>query len=83
MIPAHRAIIRMRRALAEARVASEREEYLAIVATMVSRHGEPVEIHEPEQRDSVLPPVLAGNQETRATASKHFQETRRILSGIK
>lgn len=27
-------------------------------------------------------PIIALNQETRATASKHFQETRRILKGI-
>lgn len=30
-----------------------------------------------------LPPVLASNQEARATASKHFQEARRLLKGIR
>lgn len=33
------------------------------------------------QGDSI-PPVLASNQEARATASKHFQEARRLLKGI-
>jgi hypothetical protein len=30
-----------------------------------------------------MPPVLASNQEARATASKHFQEARRLLKGIR
>ncbi len=34
-------------------------------------------------RSDSVPPVLAGNQEARATASKHFQEARRLLKGIK
>lgn len=34
-------------------------------------------------RSPSMPPVLAGNQVARATASKHFQEARRLLKGIK
>jgi hypothetical protein len=34
-------------------------------------------------RPSLLPPVLASNVETRATATKHFQKTREILRGIR
>ena len=30
-----------------------------------------------------MPPVLVSNQEARATASKHFQEARRLLKGIR
>ena len=34
-------------------------------------------------RKPSIPPVLAANQAARATASKHFQEARRLLKGIK
>ena len=34
-----------------------------------------------EERPS-SPHILAGNKEARATASKHFQEARRLLRGI-
>lgn len=34
-------------------------------------------------RSPSMPPVLAGNQVARATASKHFQEARRLLRDIK
>lgn len=35
-----------------------------------------------EERPS-SPHILASNKEARATASKHFQEARRLLKGIK
>jgi microcystin degradation protein MlrC len=36
-----------------------------------------------EERESILPPVLASNQQARTAASKCFKEARRILQGIK
>ncbi len=36
----------------------------------------------PDERPS-SPHILASNKEARATASKHFQEARRLLKGIK
>lgn len=32
---------------------------------------------------TTLPPVLAANQEARATASKHFKAARELLKGIR
>jgi hypothetical protein len=45
-------------------------------------HGVADTITKQPERPS-LPPVLASNQEARATASKHFQEARRLLKGIR
>lgn len=36
----------------------------------------------PPERDSVMPPVLAGNIKARKTADEHFQNARRMLRGI-
>lgn len=37
----------------------------------------------PHSERKSIPPVLAANQESRATASKHFKEARRLLKGIR
>lgn len=73
----HRALKAARRHLAElcargvTRGSPEREEVLAIIVALIEKFGDP----DP-------PPALARNQETRATATKHFQEARQILRGI-
>jgi len=53
------------------------------LAAMLHEVADEIEREAKDRERDSMPPVLASNQETRATASKHFQETRRILRGIR
>jgi len=53
------------------------------VAAQDLRHVADCIEHGAKREEHPSSPGLAANQEARATASKHFQETRRILKGIR
>lgn len=53
------------------------------LASMLHEVADEIERDAKDRERDSMPPVLASNQEIRATASKHFQETRRILRGIR
>ncbi len=60
------------------------QEALESLSTATKRELAEALANEPSSAPlSVAPPAFAGNVETRATATKHFQETRRILRGIR
>ena len=64
----------------DARAAKQHERTLAATESYrVNADQEPADT----ERTSTVPPALAGNLEARATASKHFQDARRILRGIR
>lgn len=67
-------------------VASIRECAIGLEALGLPGHAEDLynaaNVAESSNRPSV-PPVLASNLEARATASKHFQEARRLLKNIR
>ncbi len=53
------------------------------LASMLHEIADEIEREAKEADRSSLPPTLAGNQETRSAANKHFQNARSILKGIR
>lgn len=52
-------------------------------AALLHQVADEIEREVKETERSSMPPTLAGNQESRANASRHFQDARRILRGIR